>query len=77
MWWLLLIAIAGIISGYIHSKINNEYLTYIIFFVAAWTLSINKLLKDMFEQFSYWIIFPILVHLLLVVLTLRFLKPQK
>ena len=48
-----------------------------IFFVIAGALSINEFLNDLFEQYSYWIIFPILVHLLLVVLTLRFLLPKK
>lgn len=77
MGWLILIAISGILSGYILSKIENDYLIYVIFFVIAGALSINEFLNDLFEQYSYWIIFPILVHLLLVVLTLRFLLPKK
>lgn len=76
MEWMFIIGISGILSGYILSKIERTIIIVVLVFIVLSIPFIQNLFDELFEQYSYWITIPVLIHLLFIELTVRFLKKK-
>lgn len=68
---MFLIAISGIVLGYVVPKINEKYYFIIIFFSIFLSKSIAMFFQELFAVYSYWIILPVVIHLVLMECTAR------
>ena len=73
---MFIIGISGILSGYILSKIERTIIIVVLVFIVLSIPFIQNLFDELFEQYSYWITIPVLIHLLFIELTVRFLKKK-
>lgn len=73
---MFLMAISGIPIGYISSKVDNIYMYTAMIFACAFAFSAKEFFQDLFALYGYWIILPIITHLVLMELTIKFIEKR-
>jgi len=74
MHWMILFALFGVITGYIYAKIDNLYILIPISWGLLAYFNVFGKFGALYQVYTYWILVPLAVHLMLFVLVIWLLR---